>query len=109
MDGYPPVWCIRFHGQPGRDPSIRVQRGQPHRARIFYGTHSLEQMPRVYRRGDVVAIPTVSCEGTSLSCLEAMGYGRPVVTSNAGDWPIPRRQSRLCRFRVVPAHPSADK
>lgn len=49
----------------------------------YYWT-SMEKMPEVYRRADIVLIPTKSCEGTSLSCLEAMASGKAVICGRVG-------------------------
>lgn len=41
-------------------------------------------MPLAYRHADVAWIPTKACEGTSLSCLEAMASGCAVITTAVG-------------------------
>ena len=41
-------------------------------------------LPVYYTLADAVLVPTVANEGTSLSCLEAMAMGRPVVTTDVG-------------------------
>lgn len=41
-------------------------------------------MPGAYLASDVVLIPTYSHEGSSLAAIEAMMYGRPVVSTNVG-------------------------
>lgn len=46
-----------------------------------------EKMHEAYQRADIVVIPTVESEGTSLSCLEAMASGKTVITSNVGGLP----------------------
>ena len=45
---------------------------------------SFETMAEEYRRSHVVLVPTVHSEGTSLSCLEAFGTGRPVIATWVG-------------------------
>ena len=52
--------------------------GSPHRSR------AMAEMPAEYRDADVVVIPSVATEGTSLSCLEAMASGRPVMAGWVG-------------------------
>jgi len=51
---------------------------------IFLGSVSHDQMWKVYNASDVVIIPSLFSEGTSLSALEAMACGKPVVASNIG-------------------------
>ena len=46
-----------------------------------------EEMHQAYQRSDIVLIPTVHSEGTSLSCLEAMACGNAVVATNVGGLP----------------------
>lgn len=56
----------------------------PHRGRIILHKYSFEAIRDAYRMADVVVIPTLYSEGTSLSCLEAMSCGIPVVATNIG-------------------------
>lgn len=44
----------------------------------------MREMPAVYRGADIVIVPSRACEGTSLSCLEAMASGKAVVCSRVG-------------------------
>jgi glycosyltransferase involved in cell wall biosynthesis len=44
-------------------------------------------MRSVYAQADIVVIPTVRHEGTSLSCIEAMQMGKPVITTFVGGLP----------------------
>jgi len=43
-----------------------------------------DRMKDVYQIADIVVIPTINSEGTSLSCLEAMASGKPVVGTVVG-------------------------
>jgi glycosyltransferase involved in cell wall biosynthesis len=56
----------------------------PHKKRIEQRAYSMDEMRQAYTAADVVVIPTIFSEGTSLSCLEAMSCGVPVVATNVG-------------------------
>jgi glycosyltransferase involved in cell wall biosynthesis len=44
----------------------------------------MEEMPEVYQQADISVVPTRACEGLSLSLLESMSCGLPVVTTPVG-------------------------
>lgn len=46
-----------------------------------------KEMPSLFAAADIVMIPTISVEGTSLACLEAMATQKPVVVTNIGGLP----------------------
>jgi glycosyltransferase involved in cell wall biosynthesis len=48
---------------------------------------SFDEMPDVYRKAEVVVIPTLRHEGTSLSCLEALYMGKAVIATYVGGLP----------------------
>ncbi len=52
----------------------------------FLGAVPHHQMPEVYRRSDVVVIPSL-VEAVSLSALEAMACGVPVIATSVGGLP----------------------
>lgn len=57
-----------------------------------------EEMPQVYEKSDIVLIPTLYSEGTSLSCLEAMASGNAIIATRVGgltDLIIDRFNGRL--------------
>ncbi|MCM3628006.1 glycosyltransferase family 4 protein [Paenibacillus glycanilyticus] len=56
----------------------------PHRDRIIHRTYTFETIREAYHQADIAVIPTLFSEGTSLSCLEAMSCGLPVVATNVG-------------------------
>lgn len=47
----------------------------------------MNRMPEIYQQADIAIIPTRAAEGTSLSCLEAMATGMPIITTPAGGLP----------------------
>lgn len=46
-----------------------------------------DDMYKVYQNADITLIPTLYCEGTSLSCIEAMACGNVVIATNIGGLP----------------------
>jgi glycosyltransferase involved in cell wall biosynthesis len=62
----------------------QIERNNLTEAVEFLGHVPHEEMPRYYAAADIVSIPTYHSEGTSLSCLEAMACGRPVVVTDVG-------------------------
>jgi glycosyltransferase involved in cell wall biosynthesis len=52
--------------------------------RVYYYWAPPHRMPHLYRNVEIVLVPSLSTEGTSLSCLEAMAAGTAVVTTCVG-------------------------
>lgn len=52
--------------------------------RLHYERASFDEMPDWYRKADIAVIPTIACEGTSLSCIEAMASGCATIATNVG-------------------------
>lgn len=52
--------------------------------RILYAWYEMDDMPRAYQNADIILIPSLSSEGTSLSLLEAMACGKPVIAGLTG-------------------------
>lgn len=44
----------------------------------------MDGMEEVYQQSDIAVVPTKACEGLSLSLLEAMSCGLPIITTHAG-------------------------
>jgi glycosyltransferase involved in cell wall biosynthesis len=44
----------------------------------------MEEMPKVYQQADIAVVPTRASEGLSLSLLESLSCGLPVVTTPVG-------------------------
>ena len=55
--------------------------------RLHYEHSDFDSMPDWYRMADIAVIPTIACEGTSLSCIEAMACGCATVATNVGGLP----------------------
>jgi glycosyltransferase involved in cell wall biosynthesis len=55
--------------------------------RASFSVADFDQMPQWYQKADIAVIPTIACEGTSLSCLEALASGCAVVSTNVGGLP----------------------
>lgn len=47
-------------------------------------TVPFDEMPNIYNQSNIVVIPTIGAEGTSLSCLEALASGCVVVSTHVG-------------------------
>src|SRR3989344_6897021 len=53
----------------------------------YLGSKDKEMIAELYRRADVVVVPSTISEGIPLSLLEAMSSGTPVVATNIGGIP----------------------
>jgi len=51
---------------------------------LFLGNVSWQNMPRIYASSLMSLVPSIYSEGTSLSALESMACGIPVVSTNIG-------------------------
>lgn len=51
---------------------------------IEYRWYDMQEMYSVYHYADIVLIPSLSSEGTSLSLLEAMAFAKPVIAGLVG-------------------------
>lgn len=57
------------------------------RGNILSIRRPMESMEEIYQAADIAIVPTRGAEGTSLSCLEAMATGLPVITTPVGGLP----------------------
>jgi glycosyltransferase involved in cell wall biosynthesis len=55
--------------------------------RLSYLSVPFEDMPRMYQQSDICVIPTIACEGTSLSCLEGLASGCATIATSVGGLP----------------------
>lgn len=60
----------------------------------YLGSDKKNLISGLYRRADVVAVPSTVSEGIPLSVLEAMSAGSVVVASNIGGIPTPVKNNR---------------
>ncbi len=52
--------------------------------RVKFGSANFDEMPARYQHADIVVIPSIASEGTSLSCIEALASGCAVIATNVG-------------------------
>jgi len=55
--------------------------------RASFHVADFDQMPDWYQKADIAVIPTLACEGTSLSCIEALACRCAVIATNVGGLP----------------------
>lgn len=52
--------------------------------KVKYMVAPPHEMPGIYRQSDIILVPTINSEGTSLSVIEAMASKKAVITSYVG-------------------------
>jgi glycosyltransferase involved in cell wall biosynthesis len=72
-------------GQAG-DSDLEIQAGDwaANTKNIGFTWKPMEEMPKVYQQADIAVVPTRASEGLSLSLLESLSCGLPVVTTPVG-------------------------
>lgn len=79
---------LHFVGQAESDAQhLLIELQQLYPERILHYELTAENMHDAYDAADIVLIPTVRSEGTSLSCLEAMACGKAIIATNVGGLP----------------------
>ena len=76
---------VLFAGEGELQGAIRewaAARGMTDRVEVF--NVAMDEMPAVYARADVVVVPTLAREGTSLSAVESLICGKPTVVTHIG-------------------------
>jgi len=76
---------VLFVGEGGLQGALKrwaIKQNMVDRVEIF--SAAMDQMPSVYVRADVVVVPTLAREGTSLSAVEALISGKPTVVTHIG-------------------------
>ncbi len=51
---------------------------------IHFIHKDMDDMPEQYQQADISVVPTIACEGLSLSLLESMSCGLPIITTPVG-------------------------
>ncbi|MCG3191858.1 MAG: D-inositol-3-phosphate glycosyltransferase [Thermoanaerobaculia bacterium] len=80
-------WKFRWVGEGDAVDTQLIKDLTKREPRLEYHSASFEEMPRHYQSADICVIPTIACEGTSLSCLEALASGNAVISTNVGGLP----------------------
>jgi polysaccharide pyruvyl transferase CsaB len=78
-----------FVGDPEDEAAEQAMRRMIHlgAGRVRWDVFGFDGMPQAYAGADIVAIPSVASEGTSLSCLEALACGKAVIATHVGGLP----------------------
>jgi len=87
LEKYP---CLEFHfcGKANRLEEVEVKaliNNYPENVKWYF--YPPEEMHQAYPKADIVVIPTLYSEGTSLSCLEALACRKAVIATNVGGLP----------------------
>ncbi len=69
------------HDEDGQQAFVDAHKG---RENFSFDVKPMDGMEEMYQNADISVIPTISCEGLSLSLLESMSCGLPVITTPSG-------------------------
>lgn len=75
------IWC-----GDGEDGS-KLKKLEIVDTRFSYVTSDFDKIINYYKKSNIVVIPTIASEGTSLSCIEAMATYNVVLSTNVGGLP----------------------
>lgn len=78
------IFAIDNNLQDAWNEFVNWHQSLEHKNRVRYRTYNFNEIYEAYREADIVIIPTQRAEGTSLSCLEAMAMGKPIVATLVG-------------------------
>ncbi len=73
------------HGHDIQKDILQLEKNYPNR--VSHCMVEPDEMVKIYQNTDISLIPTLYCEGTSLSCLEAQACGNVVISTNVGGLP----------------------
>lgn len=80
-----PQYNFTLAGQAHDDKAAQAFfKSHEHRGNVKFVHHEMDEMPKVYRQADISLVPTISTEGLSLSLLESMASGLPIITTPVG-------------------------
>jgi glycosyltransferase involved in cell wall biosynthesis len=71
--------CMCYH-----EPFLNWYNSHINKDRITWRSYKFEEMHEAYENADISVIPTMSAEGTSLGCIEAMAMNQAIVSTNIG-------------------------
>lgn len=73
-----------FVGSGDNTTESQIKKWTENSIRVRYSKVDMDEMPKIYHQADVVIVPSLACEGTSLSVLEALACGKIVIASMVG-------------------------
>jgi glycosyltransferase involved in cell wall biosynthesis len=75
---------IMWIGEGDSEDTAIIKKVSSNDNRVSFDAVDFDEMPNWYQRADIVVIPSVASEGTSLACIEALASGCAVVATNIG-------------------------
>jgi glycosyltransferase involved in cell wall biosynthesis len=81
------------------DAEKSLKEGMKSNEHVKFTHVEMDGMEETYRWADISVIPTRACEGTSLSLIESMASGLPIITTPVGGIPelvIPNYNALVC-------------
>lgn len=66
------------------DASDDYASSHANRKNVAFTHREMDKMPEMYQEADISVVPTIASEGLSLSLLESMSCGLPVITTPVG-------------------------
>ena len=83
-----PELHLTFCGQADEKDAFLTRRFmERHPDQVTWIERDMDDMAQVYRDSHITIIPTLHSEGTSLSCIEAIGTNNAVIATNVGGLP----------------------
>lgn len=79
-----PQYSYLAVGQAREESIERIAQMWSEESNIRFISREMHEMPEVYRQADISVVPTIAIEGLSLSLLESMASGLPVITTPVG-------------------------
>lgn len=80
-----PQYNFNLVGQAHDDKAAQAfYNSHKRRKNVTFGFKETDDMTEEYQKADISVVPTMACEGLSLSLLESMSCGLPVITTPVG-------------------------